>query len=243
MVKMMKAERRRATVGAGIVAASVALAMLAACAAQSTPSAGYVGAVAPGLLTSVSSAVEPKETPSKVPVENVEPVAVEEDALQTDTGAAGEAVPEEPTVQDSASSSPAETSQSQVQTQVSQGSSASDSASTPSCDQPSASAKVHEHSWEPVLEKREVVDVAAYEETQYKTEERIICSVCGADITNGDGQGRSIMEHGKAHTLAGEGGGTYSTTKSVPCGTISHPAQTHFEEVTVGYRCSCGATK
>ncbi len=101
----------------------------------------------------------------------------------------------------------------------------------------------HKHSWEPVKTPHEVIDVAAYTETQYRTEERVMCSACGEDITNGDSQGRSILQHGKAHALAGEGGGTYSSTKKVPCGTISHPAQTHVEYEITGYKCFCGATK
>lgn len=104
--------------------------------------------------------------------------------------------------------------------------------------------QVHSHDWRPVTEPREIVDVEAWEETSYKTVECTVCSVCGEDVTNGDSLGRSILEHGKAHALAGQGGGTHSSTKRVPNGVVKHPAQTHTEHVTVKWRCAgCGAEK
>lgn len=104
--------------------------------------------------------------------------------------------------------------------------------------------QTHSHDWRPVTEPCEIVDVEAWEETSYKTVECTICSVCGEDVTNGDSQGRSILEHGKAHALAGQGGGTYSSTKRVPNGVIKHRAQTHTEYVTVKWKCAgCGAEK
>lgn len=103
---------------------------------------------------------------------------------------------------------------------------------------PSPGASSHMHDWRPITEPREVVDVPAWDEVRYKTVERTICSVCGEDITSGDSQGRTILAHGKAHALAGEGGGTYSTVKQVPDGVIKHPAQTHIESATVGWKCA-----
>lgn len=101
----------------------------------------------------------------------------------------------------------------------------------------------HVHSWIPITEPCEVIDQQAWVETVYKTVECTICSVCGEDITNGDSQGRSITAHGKAHALAGEGGGCHSSTKKVPNGTVTHGAVTHWENKTTGYRCACGAER
>ena len=101
----------------------------------------------------------------------------------------------------------------------------------------------HAHSWDPITEPYEVIDKHAWVETVYKTVECTLCSVCGEDITHGDSQGRSITAHGKAHALAGEGGGCYSSTKQVPNGTITHDAVTHWDTRTIGYRCQCGAER
>lgn len=107
-----------------------------------------------------------------------------------------------------------------------------------------AQGQGHSHDWRPITEPRDIVDVEAWEETAYKTVECTICSVCGEDVTNGDSQGRSILQHGKAHALAGQGGGTHSSTKKVPNGVVKHPAQTHTEHVTVRWQCAgCGAQK
>lgn len=101
----------------------------------------------------------------------------------------------------------------------------------------------HVHSWNPITEPYEVIDRHAWVETIYKTVECTICSVCNEDITDGDRQGRSITAHGKAHALAGEGGGCHSSTKQVPNGTITHDAVTHWSTRTIGYRCKCGAER
>lgn len=104
--------------------------------------------------------------------------------------------------------------------------------------------QAHSHDWRPVTEPRVIVDVEAWEEAAYKTVECTVCSVCGEDVTNGDRLGRSILEHGKAHALAGQGGGTHSSTKRVPNGVVKHPVQTHTEHVTVKWKCAgCGAEK
>lgn len=105
-----------------------------------------------------------------------------------------------------------------------------------------ASSK-HEHSWEPIYDSQKVIDVYAYTETLYRTEECLICKVCGTDVTKGDEYQRSATEHGKAHTLAGESGGCYSSTKRVPCGVIEHKEESHYENIVTGYKCSCGATQ
>ena len=101
----------------------------------------------------------------------------------------------------------------------------------------------HVHTWDPITEPYEVIDRHAWVETIYKTVECTICSVCGEDITHGDSQGRSITAHGKAHALAGEGGGCHSSTKQVPNGTITHDAVTHWSTRTIGYKCQCGAER
>ncbi len=105
-----------------------------------------------------------------------------------------------------------------------------------------AAQRAHEHSWCAVKAPRTVVDQPAWTETQYETVERTICSVCGEDLTDGDSQGRSVIQHGKAHALAGEGGGYHSAFRQEAIGTIEHPAVTHIEYDITGYRCStCGA--
>lgn len=113
---------------------------------------------------------------------------------------------------------------------------------TPQTPQSQAQAD-HVHTWDPITEPYEVIDRHAWVETIYKTVECTICSVCGEDITYGDSQGRSITAHGKAHALAGEGGGCHSSTKQVPNGTITHDAVTHWSSRTIGYRCKCGAER
>lgn len=113
-------------------------------------------------------------------------------------------------------------------------------------DAPSSAPLVssHVHDWRQITEPRPVIDVEAWTETRYRTVECVFCSSCGADITYGDSQGRSILEHGKAHALAGEGGGNYTSTKQVPDGVIEHPAKTHTEHVPIGWKCaSCGEAK
>lgn len=111
-----------------------------------------------------------------------------------------------------------------------------------SSNQVRASGK-HEHSWEPILDSQKVIDKYAYTETLYRTEECLICKFCGADVTKQDEYGRNSTEHGKAHTLAGEDAGCYSSTKRVPCGVIEHEEESHYENIVIGYKCSCGATK
>lgn len=102
----------------------------------------------------------------------------------------------------------------------------------------------HIHDWQAETEQREIVDSAAWSEPVYQTMESIICSICNEDVTNGDKEGRSILEHGKAHALAGQGGGTHSAVKQVQVDTIEHPKTSHYETVTTGWRCSgCSSWK
>lgn len=101
---------------------------------------------------------------------------------------------------------------------TSKGSSGSSGSSSSTVSKPS-----HTHSWTATYGTRTV--------TKYRVEtiEIRICSVCGSE--NPD------TAHNKAHALAGEGGGWYSSTKTrqVP--------YTATESYVTGYKCSCGATK
>lgn len=108
--------------------------------------------------------------------------------------------------------------------------------------QPQSNAHVHD--WVAMTEPRTVIDRAAWSEPRYETVEKTICTVCGEDLTHGDKQGRSPLQHGKAHALQGQGGGYESVFVQEQVGVIEHPAETHTEYVVTGYRCSsCGATK
>ena len=100
----------------------------------------------------------------------------------------------------------------------------------------------HQHNWVAITETRTVVDQAAYDEQvpQYSEEEHQICNQCGADITG------NAVAHNEQHLANYEKGGYHSELKQVLTGyqTVHHPAVTHTETVTTGYRCStCGATK
>lgn len=121
-----------------------------------------------------------------------------------------------------------------------QGSASSGSASQPQQQAPAASqpqAPAHEHSWQPVTENRWVVDKAAWDEPKYENRERSICNGCGADIT-GDPWGH-IEKAGRGSSCSGYHGALVK----VQVGTIHHDETGHYESVTTGYKCSCGATK
>lgn len=122
--------------------------------------------------------------------------------------------------------------------------------SSSSTKKPSSSSSTkkpaHKHNYNiPVYGTKNVyvVDKKAWTETiaVYEDVERSICNVCKADITG------NTTEHGKAHMLAGEGGGYHSEWKTVQTGTetIKHPEQGHYEKekYVTRYKCSCGATK
>ena len=222
-MKTLKKTDRKALIVVAAVLAALVLGSLTACAMQKA------GAVEEG---------------KPAPTEEVTVSLNDEGAADSEEGDDAEALNEEESVEESGSVTTPSESRATAEavdesTPVVHSGNAANAAAA---SQPAAS-EGHKHSWEPVKSPHEVTDVAAYSETQYRTEERVMCSACGEDITNGDKQGRSILQHGKAHALAGEGGGTYSSTKQVPCGTINHPAKTHIEYEITGYKCSCGATK
>ena len=222
-MKTLKKTDRKALVVVAAILAVLVLGSLTACAMQKA------GAIEEG---------------KPAPVEEVTGSSNDEGTADWGPGDEAEALVEDEAVEASEDASTHGESQAAaeaagVPTPVAHGGNAANS--TPAIQ--SAPSGEHKHSWVPVKGPREVIDVGAYTETQYRTEERVMCSACGEDITNGDKQGRSILQHGKAHMLAGEGGGTYSYPKKVPCGTISHPTQTHIEYEITGYKCPCGATK
>lgn len=222
-MKTLKKMDRQALIVVAAVLAALVLGSLTACAMQKA------GAVEEG---------------KPAPVEEVADNMNDEGAADSEPGDEAEALVEEKSVEASeVVSTPGELRATAEAAGESTPVVHGGNAANPAPASQSAASEGHKHSWVPVKEPHEVIDVDAYTETQYRTEERVICSACGEDITNGDIQGRSILQHGKAHTLAGEGGGTYSYSKKVPCGTISHPAQTHIEYEITGYKCSCGATK
>ena len=153
-----------------------------------------------------------------------------------DTGAGAAAQPQQGTSQAAASGSPAQAAP--------QGGSSSGSAAqpqqqpsqqAPAASQPSAPA--HEHSWQPVTEQRWVVDKAAWDEPKYENQSRSICNGCGKDITG------NPAKHLKAAGRGSACSGHHSGVVRVQVGTIHHDEQGHYESVTTGYKCSCGATK
>lgn len=92
--------------------------------------------------------------------------------------------------------------------------------------QSTPSQPAHEHNFNiPITETRTVTDKAAWDEPVYG----IVCS-CGATFTDKASARSHISSTGHA---CGE----------AQINTIHHPAQTHTETVTIGYKCSCGATK
>lgn len=92
--------------------------------------------------------------------------------------------------------------------------------------QSTPSQPAHSHNFNiPITETRTVTDKAAWDEPVYG----IVCS-CGATFTDKASARSHISSTGHA---CGE----------AQINTIHHPAQTHTETVTIGYKCSCGATK
>ena len=92
----------------------------------------------------------------------------------------------------------------------------------------------HEHSWTAVTEQRWVVDQAAWDEDVYKT--NIVCS-CGKTWPSTTAWGNHCEE------LMLNGGGCRYQSKPIYVETIHHEEIGHYETVTTGQRCSCGATK
>lgn len=84
----------------------------------------------------------------------------------------------------------------------------------------------------------------------YETVAIAVCNVCGKEIV-----GEKPWEHGEKHALAGEGAGHHTeyVQRQTGTDTINHPAEytTQWvqdsaaweETVTIGYTCSCGASK
>lgn len=89
----------------------------------------------------------------------------------------------------------------------------------------------HTHSWQAVTEQRQVLVQAAYDERVDTGRAQVVCD-CGATFSNTD----SWLAHA---TSSGCGG--YSAQPIYE--TVHHPAVYETQTVTVGYRCSCGATK
>lgn len=224
----MRIKMKRTILALITLAMAASLLALAACAAESQDSSAGMGAVAEQEQKAPSSsesiaAEDAAETQNQAEIAEDANPATEPSAVQASGSVEGRAA------EDASATAAHTTGAGQAQ-------------GTPQAAvQP---VQAHSHDWRPVTEPREIVDVEAWEEPVYKTVERTICSVCGEDVTNGDSRGRSILEHGKTHALAGQGGGTHSSTKRVPNGVVKHPTQTHTEHVTVKWKCAgCGAEK
>lgn len=116
----------------------------------------------------------------------------------------------------------------------SSGSSSSGGSSKP------ASKPAHEHDWQPVTDKQWVPNIVtvqdAYDEPIYEYVE--VCS-CGEEFKDGVAAAE--------HAMAQESGRHNRHTEKRQTGTKHHDAvkedQGHYETVTTGYKCSCGATK
>lgn len=109
----------------------------------------------------------------------------------------------------------------------------------------------HEHSWTPVTEQQWVsnnvwvVDSAAWDEPVYSYQEVAICAGCGADIT-ANPAGHFI----RGGCVNGSPASNWRyEQRRIQTGTVHHDEVGHYEDqgryetVTVGYRCSCGATR
>lgn len=222
-MKTLKKTDKKALIVVAAILAALVLGSLTACAMQK---AGAVEETESAPIEETYGSLNDEGMTDSRPDDGSEAL-VEEDAV-----AESEGTPEAGKTQ-----TPAETAGDP--TSVVQGG----NAANPAPASQAATSSGHKHSWEPIIESQKVIDAYAYEETQYRTEECLICKVCNADVTNGDKDGRSATEHGKAHTLAGQNGGCYSSTKRVPCGVIKHEEKSHFVDKVTGYKCSCGATK
>ena len=89
--------------------------------------------------------------------------------------------------------------------------------------QPTPQQPVHVHTWVPVYDEVEVVEMQEY----------TYCVTCGQDMTTWTSH--QIHEHGEAHALAGESDQYRTTARPVVVGT---------ENQIVGYKCSeCGEWK
>lgn len=119
----------------------------------------------------------------------------------------------------------------------SSGSSSSGGSSKP------ASKPAHEHDWQPVTDKQWVPNIVtvqdAYDEPIY--EYVTVCN-CGEVFENAN----DWADHNEEYAIQGIGGHNSHGEKR-QTGTKHHDAvkedQGHYETVTTGYKCSCGATK
>ena len=110
-----------------------------------------------------------------------------------------------------------------------------------------ASKPAHEHDWQPVTDKQwvpnmvTVTDKAAWDEPVYKSVHE--CK-CGETFSSNS----EAAAHTEQYAIQGIGGHSSRVVKK-QVDTIHHDAQTHqedqghYEMVTTGYKCSCGATK
>lgn len=106
---------------------------------------------------------------------------------------------------------------------------------------PEPPVHVHEYSI-PVTTQKWVVDQPAWTETVnepvYEMVEHTICSSCGADIS-----GWAVQHLEESLDC----GGYYSEWRQEQTGTntytVEHPEQGHYETVTTGHKCSCGAVQ
>ena len=204
-----------------VIAAAVVALMLAACALASCQcGAGFNSGASISIL---------EERPSD-DAEDVEELA----------GAAEKSVADEPSAGPAASNpAPAPSPSGSAATGGSTSSSAQEpssngtSSGSASGSQPAAKPS-HEHSWTAVTGQRWVVDQAAWDEDVYKT--NLICS-CGLTWSSGTEWSR----HNEQLML--DGGGCRHQSKPIYVETIHHEEVGHYETVTTGYKCSCGATK
>jgi len=96
----------------------------------------------------------------------------------------------------------------------------------------------HVHNWIPIKESQRVCVSEAYDEPIYEEIGYWHCSCGHDDYTSADNDA-----HMEAHALAGEGASWSIMHKTIQTGTKHHDAVYENREVTVGYRCECGATK
>lgn len=110
-----------------------------------------------------------------------------------------------------------------------------------------AAKPAHEHDWQPVTDKQwvsnmvTVTDKAAWDEPVYKSVHE--CK-CGETFSSNS----EAAAHREQYAIQGIGGHSSRVVKK-QVDTIHHEAETHqedqghYETVTTGYKCSCGATK
>lgn len=127
-------------------------------------------------------------------------------------------------------------------------SSSSSSSGNTSSSSPGGSSKpAHEHDWQPVTDKQwvsnmvTVTDKAAWDEPVYESVHE--CK-CGETFSSNS----EAAAHTEQYAIQGIGGHSSRVVKK-QVDTIHHEAETHqedqghYETVTTGYKCSCGATK